>query len=358
MDTKEKFLLPVPLINQKEEELFIKLDEKYENIIKPGVLTKAGRKVGSIIPSDVKKTINVLGNSIQSNEFYLSAMKVATDGFKEIQEKAAKYTISEKEIIKAVNKECADFDIVKIEEICFARSYDIQRAANKSKGRNKTIAFFEGGATGFAGFAGLPANFVFSTFLYFRAVQVVAMYYGYDVKHKPEELEIAANVYTKALAPKDIDTSEMGNIIGKIMVMSEITAIKQTAAKSWTEMAKAGGIRLLLTQLRALANAAAKKAIENAGKKQLEKTIFDEVFKQIGKKLTLKNIEKSIPVIGAGFSAFFDIGQMKQIVDYADIFYSKRFIAEKEVRINQIFGNLNEDEVKIIDVEMTSLNGD
>lgn len=40
----------------------------------------------------------------------------------------------------------------------------------------------EGGGTGAFGFWGLPFNLVLSTFLYFRAVQSIAMFYGYDVK--------------------------------------------------------------------------------------------------------------------------------------------------------------------------------
>jgi hypothetical protein len=48
-------------------------------------------------------------------------------------------------------------------------------------------------------------------------------------------------------------------------------------------MAENGGVHLLLAQMRALANASAKKALQKAGKKGLEKTAFTEVFEQIGK---------------------------------------------------------------------------
>lgn len=51
------------------------------------------------------------------------------------------------------------------------------------------------------------------------------------------------------------------------------------------------------------------------------------------KKLTQKMINKSIPFVSAGIGAFLDTAQMKRVLEYADIFYQKRFIAEKESRI-------------------------
>ena len=39
-----------------------------------------------------------------------------------------------------------------------------------------------------------------------------------------------------------------------------------------------------------------------------------------------------VPVIGAGFGALFDTAQMKRILDFADLFYHKRFIVEKDQR--------------------------
>ena len=58
------------------------------------------------------------------------------------------------------------------------------------------------------------------------------------------------------------------------MMVSEATALKQTAAKTWADMAARGGVGLLITQMRALAHASAKKALENAGKAGLETSVF------------------------------------------------------------------------------------
>ncbi len=104
------------------------------------------------------------------------------------------------------------------------------------------------------------------------------MFYGYDVKNDSTELVIASEVFTNALSPSTSDANnEATNIIGKIMLMSQAAVVKQTAKKTWTDMAARGGIPLLLAQ-------------------------------------------------------------MKKVLEYADIFYQKRFIVEKESRISNLIG--------------------
>ena len=104
------------------------------------------------------------------------------------------------------------------------------------------------------------------------------MFYGYDVKNDSTELVIASEVFTNALSPSTSDANnEATNIIGKIMLMSQAAVVKQTAKKTWTDMAARGGIPLLLAQ-------------------------------------------------------------MKKVLEYADIFYQKRFIVEKESRIYNLIG--------------------
>lgn len=118
-------------------------------------------------------------------------------------------------------------------------------------------------------------------------------------------------------------------------------------------MASRGGIPLLLTQLRALANKSAQKALQNAGAKGLENTIFKEALEQIGRKLTLKSIGKSVPVASAILGALIDTSQMNKVLEYADIFYQLRFIHEKQTRIDILLGA----EEEIIDVEFTENEG-
>ena len=174
--------------------------------------------------------------------------------------------------------------------------------------------------------------------------------YGYDIKNDPAELVIASDVFMNALSPNSQGTNEVTGIIGKIMIMTEITAVKQLSKKTWEEMAKHGGVALLICQMRALANKAAQKALEKAGQKGLEESLFKGVFEQIGKSLSKKALGKAVPVAGAVIGAMFDTAQMNTVLEYADVFYNKRYLLEKEVRINTLLGVSSPIESVVIDV--------
>ena len=64
-------------------------------------------------------------------------------------------------------------------------------------------------------------------------------------------------------------------------------------------------------------------------------------------------IKKSIPFVSAGISAFLDTAQMKKVLEYADIFYQKRFIAEKESRIRSL---MEKEEKSVIEAEFMELD--
>ena len=113
-------------------------------------------------------------------------------------------------------------------------------------------------------------------------------------------------------------------------MVSEMATVKQAAAKGWANNGNSRRYGLTLTQLRPLAYKTARTALEKAGQKGLESTIFRSVFEQIGRRLALNTIQKAIPFVSAAIGAVFDTGMMKKVVDYADIFYCKRFIFEKE----------------------------
>lgn len=344
---RKRYVIPRPVVNKKENQSLEELTQEYEKMIAPGKLAKAGEKIGEAIPKPVKDAVRQITSNITEAELYEQCMKIVAKGFGELEKSAAKMTVSEKRIVSQVDKIDKHNHITKLDEVCLARGYDISKLVSIYKTNDLILALMEGGTTGFFGFAGLPFNLVLSLFIYFRAVQSVAMYYGYDIKHNPAEMVIASDVLMKAFNPKGKGTDEIGGIIGKVMLITETTVVKQTAKKTWTEMAERGGVCLLLAQMRALANAAAKKAVENAGKKTLENSLFRSIFEQIGKKLSKEALGKFAPVVGGLIGGFFDTAQMSKIIDYADIFYHKRFIIEKQVRVNTlVFG----DDDDVIDV--------
>lgn len=350
MKNNKQYTLPVPITDVKEEDSLDKLTKRYEKLIEPSKLSKFGDKVIDVLPEQVKKLGTGVRNTISEQELYIQSMKIVADGFKIVEEHAAKFTISEKSILKKLNEIVPHNNITSLNEVCLARGYDISKLVSSYKTKDIGLAFAEGGITGIFGFAGLPFNLVLSTFLYYRAVQSVAMYYGYDVKNDANELVISSEVFMSALSPGRSDTNGVTDIIGKVMLISKATAVKQAAKKSWGEMASRGGIELLITQMRALANISAKKALEKAGKKGLEQSIFKDVFEQIGRKLALKTVQRAVPVISGLIGACFDTAQMNKVLEYADVFYNKRYILEKQYRINCIVGVIN-DEIIIENME-------
>lgn len=350
MNTKT-YIIPEQIIDAKEEKALVALTETYNMMVAPGVVGKAMTKVGEMIPQGVKDVVASTGKKVSETELFLKSMEYLAKSFQTLEQFAAKVTISEAEIIKQVNQISPDNEITSLDEICLVRSYDLTQVVGKYKFVDIIAALAEGAATGAPGFVGLPFNLVLSTFLFYRAVQSIALFYGYDIKNDPAELQIASEVFMSALNPKGKGETELSGAIAKVMLLTSATTVKQTVKKGWTAMAQKGGVPLLLAQMRALANGAAKKALEKAGKKGLEKTAFTEVFEQIGKKLTQKSIGKAIPYIGAFIGATIDTAQMVQITQYAELFYCKRFILEKESRIYA----LTEGENSAVDVEKVNL---
>ncbi len=330
------YAIPMQIIDDKEALALDNLTKAYEKMIAPNAVNKAINKAGEKVPEPVKKALAEIKDTVSANELFIKSLEVLGHSFQTLEQFAAKVTLSEEEVIKQINAEISSNPISKLDEICLVRSYELSKIVNKYKMVDIIAAATEGAATGAPGFAGIPFNLVLSTFLFYRAVQSVALFYGYDIKNDPAELQIASEVFIYATNPKSSSSNELSSVIAKIMLLSTATSLKQTVKKGWTAMAEKGGIYLLAAQMRALANNAAKSALEKAGKKGLEKTIFSEVLEQIGKKLTQKSISTAVPYIGAVIGAAIDTSQMINILKFADIFYCKRFILEKEMRINML----------------------
>lgn len=331
-------VMPKPILDEREYEELDDLTKRYEKLTSPGPIRRAAKKAGAIVPAGVKDAVANIGNTISEQEIYEQALKLIGSGFKVLEEQAARITVSEESVIKGVNAVSKAADVESLEEVCRIRAYDVSKAANKKNIQHIVAALAEGGGTGVAGFAGIPFNIVLSTFLYYRAVQSIAMSYGYDVKNDPAELVIASEVFANALSPTSKGGNGASNNVAKFMAISAAEGVKQTAKKTWAAMIERGGPALLLAQMRALANAAARKALENAGKKGLENSVFREIFEQIGRRLTLKAIQRAVPVVSAGIAALVDTAQMNTVLQYADIFYHKRFLLEKKDRVRRLFG--------------------
>ncbi len=327
-------MVPISIIDNKEDKEMASLEKRYDKLMAPSSIGKVTQKLKDIVPDKIKAILEEAGHEIVENELYKKIMEEVADGFETIMKYAAKVTISEKTVVDQVNKTMEDNHIFKLEEVCYARGYDISKLVNSYKTQNIGVALAEGATTGIAGLPGIIANIFTSTFIYYRAVQSIAMYYGYDVKNDPKELDLATEVFMQAIDPTRSSASELGDTIAKFMAMSQALVVKETIKKGWQGMAEQGGICLLIAQIRALANKAAMKAVQAAGERGLEVTLFEGVLKTIGKKLTQKAVAKGVNPAAAVVTALMDVSSMNKITEYADVFYNKRFLYEKQTRID------------------------
>lgn len=336
-----------PILDKKELELIDKLTDRYNNLTQPSIikktLKKASSKTKDIIPYKFKDNINKYSNQINEADFYKQVIKVASEGFLIIEQQASKTTVSKDHVLKEFRK--INTNITTFEEICTARSYEISKLKVSKNYQDLSFAFIEGGVTGFLGLPGVPFNMVLSLFLYFRTVQSIALFYGYDIKEDLDEMVIASQIFMMALSPNiDAASGSLCATIGKIMTMSKASLLKSSLAKnSFEQMAKNGGVELLFVQLRALAHKSAKKALDKAGAKGIEQSIFSDILEQLAKYMSKNATKKAIPILSAGVGALFDTAYMYRVLKFSEIFYHKRFLIEKNQRIQNLYAENDND---------------
>lgn len=201
--------MPDPALDEREFNEIQTLAKRYEKLTSPGALAKAGKQIGEAVPAPVKDLANKAGkaakdtlNGLTEQELMANAIKAAAEGFGELEKQAAKASVSREYVISRINEGKQEQKVSSLSEICLLRAYDVAAVSANERLHHMGIALVEGGSTGAAGFWGLPANLALSMLIYFRAVQSVAMFYGYDVKDDPSELVIASEVFQSAPRPQ------------------------------------------------------------------------------------------------------------------------------------------------------------
>ena len=336
---REDYVAPDPMYDSREMRELSELTERYEKLTEPGILDRAGSAVMGFLPDGVKDLARGAAESLTEQELYTQMMKIVAEGFGTLERYAAAATVSDKDVLASVNKE-AEEHLSSLDELCLLRSYVVARAAQGQNVQHLLLAAVEGAATGAVGFAGIPFNLVLSMFLYYRAVQSIALSYGYDVRNDPSELLIASQVLSFAFSPTGADLGGAAGVVGKIMGIAEVATVGQVVKKGWQAMAERGGACLLIAQMRALAHASARKALEKAGKAGLERSAFRNILEQVGKRLPQKAVQRGVPIIGGLIGALFDTGQMQRTLSIADTFYHKRFLVEKELRVSDLVDHI------------------
>jgi hypothetical protein len=337
----------VTFLDQKEKELIEILTKEYEKFVEPGTvqkhLTNIQEKASHLIPDKIKNNSTNYIKKASDWAIIQKVMEKAGQGFTVIQENTARLSLDKNKVLKTLNNE--SLNIKEFEGICKFRSYYIEKIVlNRRRLIDLPTAFVGGGATGFFGLWGVPFNLAYTFFMYYRSVQTIAVYYGYDVLDDPRELEFASTVTITCLSPNlENDVENLGSIIGKMMIASNVTSLTESLSKlTYQKMAEKGGAELLYVQIRALANAQAKKALEKAGEQGIEAGIFKNLLEQIGKRMSQETGKKAVPVIGAVIGSLLDTATMSNIIKGANLVYHKRFLFEKDIKIKSLNGNNNE----------------
>lgn len=339
---------PDPILDARELELIRKLASEYEKFTSPGPVARSFGKTVSwtqdqivrITPEKLLKLARDAVDTAQESELIKMALTYASRGFGELTKQAGRFTLSPDGVVQTLRDD--GHSVANYEEICGMRSYHIERSLSKREWKDRLAALVEGAVTGAPGFPGIPFNITLSFLLFFRAAQSTALYYGYDVHHDPRELQFASEVTVITLEPNLAKGAEtLGGLIGKMMLAAELSALSRGLSKTYAQMAERGGAQLLYVQIRALANKAAEKALKKSGQSGLEAGVFRNLLEQIGKRLPKDAGKKAMPLVGAILGAGFDSYLMHRVLTGANLIYHKRFLHEKEARIQILQGIWN-----------------
>lgn len=337
------FTPPDPILDRREEALLAELTERYKKLTSPGYISKAVAKVRAgllaVTPERVRRLAQEAVDVAAEWEIVKRVLEHAGRGFAELSAQASRLTYSHDGILDALRAE--GVHVARFEEICAARSYHLERVARSRDYADLLAALAEGAATGAPGLPGVPFNIALCFFLYFRAVQGIALYYGYDVERDPCELEFASATAITCFTPRVEGGAEsLTGVIGKMMLAANVTALRHALARrTYTEMAKRGGSQLLYVQIRAAANQAAARALRNAGRTGIEAKVFRDLLEQVGRQLPKEAGKKAVPLLAALIGGLSDTYYMSRVLRIANLTYHKRFLFEKEHRVHLLTEN-------------------
>jgi hypothetical protein len=327
-----------PVHDARELHLMERLTEDYRKFSAPGPFGKAmgevSKRIASFAPERLRRFAEDAVKLAAEADFIKTALEHAGRGFGELVKLAARVSQSPDGVVKTLRSN--GIGVESFEHVCGLRSYSIERVCTRRNAADILAALSEGAATGAPGFLGVPFNILLRFFLYFRAAQATGIYYGYDVPGDPRELEFASEATLSSLAPNTEKGAEtMAGLIGKMMLAANVTAVRHALGrKTYAQMAKRGGAELLYVQIRALANRAAARALEGAGKTGMERSVFRTLLERVGSRLPKEAGMKSVPLLGAVVGGLSDGYYMSRVLKGSNLIYHKRFLFEKEHRVS------------------------
>jgi hypothetical protein len=346
------FSTPDPILDSRERQRFSDLKDEWEEFRSPGFI---GKKV--------KRQTRGVSAAARKLKGRIPGMSAAAGSAREVVENARKSTVVKKALQKAarggglaleflgkntLSRERAlehlqdqnHLSVDSFDRICAQRSYRLDSVA-QSDWKSRLGAAVQGVGTGALGGAhGLALNLATSMLLFMRATQRVALHFGYDAVGSREEQEIASQITLESLHPsEDGGTGQTGDILYRVMQAGEIGALKEALERrTYKEMAERGASELLYVQIRSIANKAAKKALDQAGKDGIQNAMLRKLLRGVSKRLPKRAGRRAVPVVGGLIGGGLDFYYMDRVINGARLYYHKRFLAEKKERVARLSG--------------------
>lgn len=364
MSAPQAHLAPDPILDERELSSLDALAERYRSLNEPGPIARGATIAGLFVPNEAKNAWDRgkrrLSTGVSAHrDLYDQAIAVVGRGFDKLEQQAAELSSSESFVLSRVN-ETSGRHLHSLDEICLLRSYEVAEAVAPYKRADRQIAFLEGCLTGLPGFAGIPFNIALATLLGFRATQSVATFYGYDIKNDPAELALAGEVFIHSMehhapvngADAASHFEKVSSPIERVLLVGKGVAIKIGVKGGWKELAMRGGVAALMTEMRTVAlrtaeeqalRSAEEQALRSAeeqaarvGAREIEQLVVRDALQQAGKDAAQKLVQRSIPVVSGIIGGYFDTKKVARALEVSDIFYQKRFILEKEKRVQDL----------------------
>ena len=147
--------MPKPLVDDRERVELGTLTRHYEELTSPGPLAKAGKQLNDKVPAQVKALTGKVGevakgslSGLTRQELMVSALKVAAEGFADLERRAARASVSREYVIRRINEGTQGQKVSSLSEICLLRAYDVAAVTASERRQHMGIALVEGGGTG------------------------------------------------------------------------------------------------------------------------------------------------------------------------------------------------------------------
>jgi hypothetical protein len=340
---------PDPILDHREREMAKQLHRDYEAFRTPGFIKRTlrpfgtkvremGHTVMSQIPGarNAQERVVEAINSASTRGVVQDVLAKASEGGSRLLQLCARNTLGQSSIVAKLQEE-VEPELDTLNQVCLLRSYEIEPVASTDL-MSRGSAFLQGVGTGFlGGLHGLALNLAASMLIFFRATQRVALFYGYDAVARDAERAFAAEVALQSMTNGNVGDDALQGLLGKMMMARESKALRRAlSTKTYEEMASRGYSELLYVRIRALANRAAKKALDRAGKSGIDNGLLQRLLESVGRRLPKRAGRRIIPVVSAALGGVIDSYYMDRVLRGANLIYHKRFLMEKEERIRRL----------------------